>query len=64
MLELSKEKSRVASENADFKAFSEAQVDIKNYEECGTIIIGLLRKRLLNQLTNDNNCGYIKLKSI
>lgn len=32
MLELSKEKSRVASENADFKAFSEAEVDIKNYE--------------------------------
>lgn len=32
MLEISKEKSRVASENADFKAFSEAQVDIKNYE--------------------------------
>ena len=29
MLELSKEKSRVASENADFKAFSEAEVDIK-----------------------------------
>lgn len=32
MLELSKEKSRVASENADIKAFSEAEVDIKNYE--------------------------------
>lgn len=32
MLELSKEKSRVASENADLKAFSEAEVDIKNYE--------------------------------
>jgi hypothetical protein len=32
MLEISKEKSRVASENADFKAFSEAQVDIQNYE--------------------------------
>lgn len=32
MLELSKEKSRLASENADFKAFLEAEVDIKNYE--------------------------------
>ncbi len=32
MLEISKEKSRVASETSDFKAFSEAEVDIKNYE--------------------------------
>lgn len=32
MLEISKEKSRVASENADFKVFSEAEQDIKNYE--------------------------------
>ena len=32
MLELFKEKSRLASENADFKAFSEAEQDIKNYE--------------------------------
>lgn len=32
MLELSKEKSKVASENADLKAFSEAEQDIKNYE--------------------------------
>ena len=32
MLEISKEKSRVASENAVFKAFSGAEVDIKNYE--------------------------------
>nr|DAK94110.1 MAG TPA: hypothetical protein [Caudoviricetes sp.]DAX34114.1 MAG TPA: hypothetical protein [Caudoviricetes sp.] len=32
MLEISKEKSRVASENADLKAFSEAEEDIKNYD--------------------------------